>query len=155
MRSENYRNYFKSSFMMGPNCLRLLDEILEEYPLHYTSDNLVLDLGCGMGVTSLFIANETGATVYANDLWISEEENRKRFASWNMQDKLLPMQEDATDLHFNKEMFDAFLREDGYFNANYYCPTTELQSEYQELVSYIKTTIQTYLNDGTEIPDWI
>ncbi len=65
-------------------CLRIkelekgaLDEILEEYPLHYTPDNLVLDLGCGMGVTSLFIANETGATVYANDLWISEEENRK------------------------------------------------------------------------------
>ncbi len=26
MRSENYRNYFKSSFMMGPNCLRLLDD---------------------------------------------------------------------------------------------------------------------------------
>lgn len=47
MRSENYRNYFKSSYMMGPNCLRLLDEILGEYPLHYTSDNLVLDLGCG------------------------------------------------------------------------------------------------------------
>ncbi|MBO5133322.1 MAG: methyltransferase domain-containing protein [Paludibacteraceae bacterium] len=114
MRSENYRNYFKSSFMMGPNCLRLLDEILEEYPLHYTSDNLVLDLGCGTGVTSLFIANETGATVYANDLWISEEENRKRFASWNMQDKLLPMQEDATDLHFNKEMFDALISIDSY-----------------------------------------
>ena len=75
MRSENYRNYFKSSFMMGPNCLRLLDEILEEYPLYYTSDNLVLDLGCGTGVTSLFIANETGATVYANDLWISEEDD--------------------------------------------------------------------------------
>lgn len=51
MRSENYRNYFKSSFMMGPNCLRLLDEILGEYPLHYTSDNLVLDLGCGTGVS--------------------------------------------------------------------------------------------------------
>jgi cyclopropane fatty-acyl-phospholipid synthase-like methyltransferase len=62
MRSENYRNYFKSSFMMGPNCLRLLDEILGEYPLHYTPDNLVLDLGCGTGVTSLFIANETGFT---------------------------------------------------------------------------------------------
>lgn len=32
MRSENYRNYFKSSFMMGPNCLRLLDfESNKEY----------------------------------------------------------------------------------------------------------------------------
>ena len=114
MRSENYREYFKRSFMMGPNCLRLLDEILEEYPLYYTSDNLVLDLGCGTGVTSLFIANETGATVHANDLWISEEENRKRFTSWNMENKLIPMREDATDLHFNKEMFDALISIDSY-----------------------------------------
>ena len=30
MRSENYRKYFEAPFMMGPNCLRLLDEILEE-----------------------------------------------------------------------------------------------------------------------------
>ncbi len=67
MRSDTYRKYFKVPFMMGPNCLRLLDKLLEEYPLQYTSDNLVLDLGCGSGVTSLFIAKETGATVYAND----------------------------------------------------------------------------------------
>ncbi len=39
MRSENYRNYFESTFMMGPNCLKLWDEILREYSLHYTSDN--------------------------------------------------------------------------------------------------------------------
>ncbi len=114
MRSDNYRKYFEVPFMMGPNCLRLLDEILEEYPLHYTSDNLILDLGCGTGVTSLFIANETGATVYANDLWISEDENRKRFASWNMQGKLIPVQEDATNLRFDKEMFDALISIDSY-----------------------------------------
>lgn len=114
MRSEKYRDYFKSPFMMGPNSLRLLDEILGEYPLHYTSDNLVLDLGCGSGVTSLFIAKETGATVYANDLWISEDENCQRFANWNMLNKLIPVQEDATYLHFNKEMFDALISIDSY-----------------------------------------
>lgn len=114
MQSDNYRTYFKRPFMMGPNCLRLLDELLEEYPLQYTSDNLVLDLGCGSGVTSLFIANETGATVYANDLWISEEENRKRFTDWNMEDRLIPVHEDAANLHFRKEMFDALISIDSY-----------------------------------------
>ena len=114
IKSENYKKYFKVPFMMGPNCLRLLDELLEEYPLQYTSDNLVLDLGCGSGVTSLFIANETGATVYANDLWISEEENRQRFTNWNMQDKLIPVHEDATNLHFDKELFDALISIDSY-----------------------------------------
>lgn len=114
MRSDKYRKYFKSSFMMGPNCLRLLDEILREYPLYFTSDKLVLDLGCGTGITSLFIANETGATVYANDLWIPKEENLKRFVSWNMQDKLIPVHEDAMDLHFKEEMFDALISIDSY-----------------------------------------
>lgn len=114
MRSDNYRKYFEVPFLMGPNSLRLLDELLEEYPLEYTSDNLVLDLGCGSGVTSLFIANETGATVYANDLWIPEEANRERFAHWNMQDKLIPVHEDAANLHFDKEMFDALISIDSY-----------------------------------------
>lgn len=114
MRSDNYRKYFEVPFMMGPNCLRLLDEILQEYPLQYTSDNLVLDLGCGSGVTSLFIAKETGATVYANDLWISKEANHKRFVQWNMQDKLIPVHEDAANLHFDKEMFDALISIDSY-----------------------------------------
>ena len=99
---------------MGPNSLRLLDELLDEYPLQYTSKNLVLDLGCGSGITSLFIANETGATVYATDLWISKEANRERFSQWNMQDKIIPVNEDATNLHFEKEMFDALISIDSY-----------------------------------------
>lgn len=114
MRSEKYRKYFEVPFLMGPNSLRLLDELLDEYPLQYTSKNLVLDLGCGSGITSLFIANETGATVYATDLWISEETNRERFSQWNMQDKLIPVNEDATNLHFEKEMFDALVSIDSY-----------------------------------------
>lgn len=40
MRSENYRDYFKSSFMMGPNCLRLLDEIPEEYRKRFANGNM-------------------------------------------------------------------------------------------------------------------
>lgn len=114
MRSDNYKEFFKVPFLMGPNSLRLIDELLEEYPLQYTTDQLVLDLGCGSGVTSLFIANEVGAKVYANDLWISEEENRKRFSEWNMLDKLTPVHQDASNLQFQKEMFDALISVDAY-----------------------------------------
>lgn len=114
MRSDHYKNHFEASYLMGPNSVRLADALLEEYPLHFTADNKVLDLGCGKGLTSLFIANETGATVYANDLWISEEENRARFAEWNMQNRLIPVHEDANDLHFGKEMFDALISIDAY-----------------------------------------
>ena len=59
MRSDCYREYFSAGNMMGPNSLRLVDELLATYPLSCTEDSLVLDLGCGRGVTSLFIARET------------------------------------------------------------------------------------------------
>ncbi len=114
MRSDNYSQYFSAANLMGPNSIRLLDEMLETHPLHLTKDQLVLDLGCGTGLSSLFIANETGATVYANDLWISKEDNRKRFEQWHMQDRLIPMQEDATNHSFGEGMFDAIISIDSY-----------------------------------------
>lgn len=114
MRSDHYKEYFKAEYMMGPNCLRLLDELLTAYPLNFTAENRILDLGCGKGVTSLFTAKETGATVYANDLWISEEDNRTRFAAWGMESRIIPVHEDANELHFEKEMFDALVSVDAY-----------------------------------------
>jgi len=80
MKSDKYNQYFTAQFLMGPNSVRLLDELIEEYPLPSESDMCVLDLGCGNGITSMFLAKETGAKVYAADLWITEEANRERFA---------------------------------------------------------------------------
>lgn len=114
MRSDLYKELFLAENLMGPNSIRLLDELLTQYPLQLTRENLVLDLGCGTGLTSLFIARETGATVYANDLWISEEANLKRFTAWNMQDQLIPVCEDANNLHFQPSMFDALVSIDSY-----------------------------------------
>ena len=114
MRIDQYREFFKAEYMMGPNCLRLLDVLLTAYPLNFTAENRILDLGCGKGVTSLFTAKETGATVYANDLWISEEDNRTRFAAWGMENRIIPVHEDANELHFEKEMFDALVSVDAY-----------------------------------------
>lgn len=100
--------------MMGPNCVRILGELLDKYPLQLTSDDLVLDLGCGTGLTSLVIAKETKAKVYANDLWVSAEENGKRFAEWGISGQATPICEDATDLHFNEKQFNALVSIDSY-----------------------------------------
>ena len=34
----------------------------------------ILDLGCGKGLTSIFLAKEFGVQVYATDLWITAAE---------------------------------------------------------------------------------
>lgn len=114
MRCEKYRSFFTQPFLMGPNSIRLLDELLHTYPLSLPEEGLILDLGCGSGLTSLFAAQETGAKVCACDLWISEEENRRRFAQWGMQERITPAQQDAACLQFEKESFDAMISVDAY-----------------------------------------
>jgi len=114
MNISNYKKYISAETMMGPNCVRLLGELFDKYPLQLTSDDLVLDLGCGTGLTSLVIAKETGAKVYANDLWVSAEENAKRFAKWGIDGQVIPICEDANNLHFNERQFNALVSIDSY-----------------------------------------
>ncbi|WP_242944063.1 SAM-dependent methyltransferase [Clostridium sp. N3C] len=99
---------------MGPNCVRILGELFDKYPLQLTSDDLVLDLGCGTGLTSLVIAKETGAKVYANDLWVSAEENGKRFAEWGIYGQVTPIWGDANNLQFNERQFNSLVSIDSY-----------------------------------------
>lgn len=112
--SDKYKEFFNQDFLMGPNCLRILDELLLRHPLTLSRDKVILDLGCGKGLTSLFIANETGATVYANDLWITKDENAARFREWKMERSIIPSCEDACCLSFEPESFDAVISVDSY-----------------------------------------
>lgn len=112
--SEKYIEYFNERFLMGPNSIRLLDELLMRHPIHMSRNNKILDLGCGKGLTSMFLANEVGATVYANDLWIKAEDNLKQFTEWNIRDYVIPSCEDANNLSFKTKTFDALFSVDAY-----------------------------------------
>ena len=114
MSISDYKKYFSSETMMGPNSVRVLEELFDKYPLQLAPNDLILDLGCGKGLTSLVVAKETGARVYANDLWISAEENGKRFAQWGVGEQITPVCEDANDLHFDEKQFDALVSIDSY-----------------------------------------
>lgn len=111
---NDYRQYVCAETMMGPNSVRVLESLLTKYPLTLAPSAAVLDLGCGTGLTSLVIARETGAKVYANDLWISAEDNQRRFDAWGVGGQVIPVHEDANDLHFPPRAFDALFSIDSY-----------------------------------------
>lgn len=114
MNIDTYKPYISAKTMMGPNSVRILAELLDKYPLRPAKDDTVLDLGCGTGLTSLIIARETGAKVFANDLWVSAEENGKRFARWGVGERITPVCEDANNLHFERKQFCALVSIDSY-----------------------------------------
>jgi len=112
MRSDQYVSLFTPQYMMGPNSIRLLDELTSRYPL--AQGSRILDLGCGAGLTSLFAAREFGCQVYATDLWISATDNFRRFAAWGTGDQIIPLHANANDLPYAEEFFDAIITVDAY-----------------------------------------
>jgi cyclopropane fatty-acyl-phospholipid synthase-like methyltransferase len=97
---------------MGPNPLWLLEDLCEHIDLH--PGMKVLDMGCGKGVTSIFLAKEYGVTVFANDLWISATDNLRRFEEAGVADKVFPFHAEAHTLPYAEGFFDAAIAIDCY-----------------------------------------
>ena len=111
-KADKYKELFTDAFLMGPNSVRLLAEMLEKCPI---DEGLrILDLGCGKGLTSLFMAKETKAQVYAVDLWVSATENYEQFKKWDVDNSVIPLHSDANDLPFANEFFDIVVTIDSF-----------------------------------------
>ena len=111
-KADKYKELFTDAFLMGPNSVRLLAEMLEKCPI---DEGLrILDLGCGKGLTSLFLAKETKAQVYAVDLWVSATENYDQFKKWDVDNSVIPLHSDANDLPFANEFFDIVVTIDSF-----------------------------------------
>lgn len=117
MGSENMRD-----LMMGPNAVRIMEEMCGCLPM---KEGLrILDLGCGLGATSLLLAEKYGADVVAADLWISPTDNFGRFESRGLGGRIMPLSLDATkDIPFAQEYFDMILSVDAY---QYFGGNTEM-----------------------------
>lgn len=99
--------------IMGPNPMKLLEELLQKYPL--LPGETVLDLGCGKGVTSLFAVKEYQARVFATDLWISPTENKQRFDALGLtSQQIIPIKAEAHELPYANEFFDTVICIDSY-----------------------------------------
>ena len=93
--------------------MRIAEEMASH--LHIKEDMRILDLGCGAGLSTLFLVQAFGAQVFAADLWITPSENYKRFTSLGIADKALPLSVDATkDLPFAERYFDLLFSVDAY-----------------------------------------
>ena len=105
-------DYLKAT-MMGPNAMRVSEE-LSSY-LTIKKDTRVLDLACGMGLSTLFLTQKYKVTVFAADLWISPSENYERFKSIGIDDRAIPVSVDATKgLPFARGYFDILFTVGGY-----------------------------------------
>lgn len=113
IKSQKYDTPDLQKRIMGPNPVKLLEELLTDHKIKDKAT--VCDLGSGQGLTSVFLAKEYGFTVYAADLWSNPEENRKFFDEMGLdREQIIPVKADACDLPFEKEFFDAVVSTDSY-----------------------------------------
>ncbi|NLJ30399.1 MAG: methyltransferase domain-containing protein [Clostridiales bacterium] len=113
IRSKKYETNQILEKMMGPNPLKLLEELLEHHRIPQRAT--VMDLGSGQGVTSVFLAREYGFRVFAADLWSSPTENKRFFDRMGLTtEQIIPIHADANDLPFAEEFFDAVISVDSY-----------------------------------------
>lgn len=138
MDIEKFREYINADLLMGPNSLRILEELLNKHPLTLTADDTVLDLGCGKGLTTFALANEFSAKICAADLWIAAEENAARFSAWGIADQAAPFNQDANALTFSEKQFQAMVSVDAY----HYFATAP---------GFFAEKILPFLDDGAEV----
>lgn len=121
IKSKKYETPELMGKIMGPNPIKLEEELMRDNLI--PDGALVMDLGSGTGLTSVFLAKEYDFTVYAADLWSDPEENRRFFDEQGVpRERLIPVKADATKLPFEAGFFDAVVSVDSY---NYFGRDTE------------------------------
>jgi SAM-dependent methyltransferase len=97
---------------MGPSALWLTEWLCRAMDLR--PGMRVLDMGCGMAMSSIFMAREFGVQVWANDLWIPAADNWKRIRDAGVEDCVFPIHAEAHALPYADEFFDAAVSLDSY-----------------------------------------
>ncbi|MCL1863146.1 MAG: methyltransferase domain-containing protein [Defluviitaleaceae bacterium] len=138
--SDNFTNKFMANeknlallneTMWGPNGIRQAEELASFFTI--TKDMKILDLGCGLGLSAVYLVQQYGATVFATDLYADPTENHERFKSLGIADKIIPMTVDATQpMPFAKRYFDVVFSVGAY---NMFGDTEEMLPNF---IPYIK-----------------
>jgi cyclopropane fatty-acyl-phospholipid synthase-like methyltransferase len=129
-RSNSYDSAWVTRSQMGPNALWLTESLTEIMTIKPGTN--VLDLGCGKAMSSIFLAREFEANVWATDLWISAAENQERIAEAGLTERITPIHAEAHSLPYSLEFFDAIVS----FDAYQYFGTSDLYLGY--LLDFLK-----------------
>ena len=112
-KADTFPQSIMQARSMGPNPLKLCEELLEMTSI--PTGSVVLDLGSGAGLTSALMAREYGLTVYAADLWSDPSDNMRFFEECGLTNRqAIPLKADATALPFAQGFFDAVISVDSY-----------------------------------------
>lgn len=149
-RSNAYDVGWVVENQMGPNAVWLIESLMEVVEIR--PGMKVLDLGCGRAMTSIFLAREFGAQVWATDLWVPASDNQRRIVSAGFEDLVVPIHAEAHGLPFATEFFDAIVSVDAY----QYFGTADLYLGY--VIDFLKKECQigavmpAMLQDPDEVP---
>jgi SAM-dependent methyltransferase len=111
-RAATYDARWLVDLDMGPHPLWLLEDLAADLDLR--PGMRVLDLGSGLGATSVFLAKEFGVRLVAADLWVDPSEAGEVFGRAGVDDWVLPMRIDAHRLPFGRGTFDAIISIDAW-----------------------------------------
>jgi len=122
---------FLNATMWGPNGIRQAEELASHFPI--TKGMRILDLGCGLGLSAVYLAQAHGAQVFATDLYADPTENHQRFESLDITNNVISMMLDATQpLPFAKGYFDVI------FSVGAYNVFGDNEQMLPELIPYVK-----------------
>lgn len=111
--NKKYNDDFMRANMMGPNAMTLTAELTSG--LNFAEQARILDLGCGKGLSSLWLAEKFKSRVFAFDLWISATENYERFCEFGLGEQITPINGDMKNsTPFADNYFDAIISVDSY-----------------------------------------
>ncbi len=110
--SSKYDPQWVVENQMGPSALWLTEWLCRDMDLK--PGMRVLDMGCGMCLSSVFLAKEFGVQVWANDLWIKPTDNWRRICEAGLEKQIFPIHAEAHALPYAENFFDAIVSLDCY-----------------------------------------
>jgi len=158
-RSNKYDPKWIFRNEMGPNPLWLTEFLVQPFALK--PGMRVLDLGCGKGMTSVFLAREFGVQVYAVDFdqwkgWTSVDGRWDNAKEYGVEHLVIPVTADARNLPFAQGFFDAIVCVDAYIYFGQDDAYLENIIKFLRSGGQLGMIVPGYIKDVTNgIPDYI